>query len=346
VTTHATLNGTITATGGENCDQRGFEWGYSTGSYPNSWTENGSFGTGAFSHQVTGLTNNSHVFYRAKAHNSAGWGYGGEQSFWTWNSVTPTDSGAGTESPATSASQALTDSVAGIDVALDVEASLTIAESGALLSEDWTCGPLEYVPVFDSGLGTETQIVVEPTILTTDDGTGTDLVFPEGFIDKTDQGTGTDTIVEINYYQWFGDSGAASELIEAMLSPLIMYDDAVGVEFAWRLKGSCLLDDFTLPHVLTIRIVDEAVMVDKKIHPPALPKRKMIGKPGRTVEIEGWTKSQTDIEAMEALMDGEPHIFIHPSGDTIKVLVKDFLSDRAADRYNRRNYRMIMLECR
>jgi hypothetical protein len=254
VTTHATLNGTITATGGANCDQRGFEWGYSTGSYPNSWTETGSFGTGAFSHQVTGLTNNSHVFYRAKAHNSAGWGYGGEQSFWSWGSVSATDSAVGSEAVA-------------IDKAIGKTAT-------------------------DNAIGTDSTSVVKQIILP------------------------------------------------------VVQDSAIGVEFAWRLQGSCLLDDFTLPHVLSIHIVDEAVIVDKKLHPPALPKRKLVGKPGRVLEIEGWTRSQTDIDAMDAFADGQPHIFIHPSGDTIQVLVRDFNADEAAERYTKRNYRMTLVESR
>jgi len=77
----ATLNGTIIDTGGENCDQRGFDWGYSSGSYTYEWTETGSFGIGSFSHQVTGLIEGATVYFRAKAHNSAGWGYGSEKSF-------------------------------------------------------------------------------------------------------------------------------------------------------------------------------------------------------------------------------------------------------------------------
>jgi hypothetical protein len=254
MTSHATLHGNITATGGENCDQRGFEWGYSTGSYPNSWTENGSFGTGAFNHQVTGLTNNDQVFYRAKAHNSTGWGYGGEQNFWTWGAISATDSAVGSES----------------------------AFIGGITEKTAT----------DSAEGVESVSIVFQTILP------------------------------------------------------VVQDSAIGVEFAWRLQGSCLLDEFALPYVLTIHIVDEAVMTDKKIHPPALPKRRIIGKPGRTVEIQGWTKTQSDIEAMRAFMDGVSHLFIHPSGDMVKVLVKDFLPDQAADRYNRRGYQIMLMECR
>jgi hypothetical protein len=84
----ATLNGTITNTGGENCTQRGFDWGVTSGVYPNSWTETGSYGTGAFSHLIDNLDLNKVYYFRAKALNSAGWGYGGEKSFQTPAPVT------------------------------------------------------------------------------------------------------------------------------------------------------------------------------------------------------------------------------------------------------------------
>jgi hypothetical protein len=96
--TQATLWGQITSTGGQNADLRGFEWGTSSGSYPNSWTEgtsgNYQYGTGVFSYNLTGLTPNTTYYFRAKAHNSAGWGYGSEMSFvatdpnlygWAWS---------------------------------------------------------------------------------------------------------------------------------------------------------------------------------------------------------------------------------------------------------------------
>jgi len=87
----ATLQGSITTTGGENCDERGFEWGTSSGNYPNSWTESGSFGTGDFDYTITGLNPQTDTYFRAKAHNSAGWGYGSERQFSTTGTVaTPT----------------------------------------------------------------------------------------------------------------------------------------------------------------------------------------------------------------------------------------------------------------
>lgn len=88
--TSATLNGDITDTGGEDCDERGFEWGTSLGGpYPNTWTESGSFGTGVFNNTITGLDSETTYYFRVKVYNSAGWGYGEEKSFTTASSPPP-----------------------------------------------------------------------------------------------------------------------------------------------------------------------------------------------------------------------------------------------------------------
>jgi len=80
---YATFHGEISDTGDTSCDERGFEWGYSSGDYTESWTETGTFGTGSFSHIVTGLQKDAIVYFRAKAHNNEGWGYGQEKFFST-----------------------------------------------------------------------------------------------------------------------------------------------------------------------------------------------------------------------------------------------------------------------
>jgi hypothetical protein len=79
----AKLNGNIAVTGGADCDERGFDWGIITGVYPYSWTETGTYGTGTFNHILTGLTGGKKYYFKAKAHNSAGWGYGDEFNFTT-----------------------------------------------------------------------------------------------------------------------------------------------------------------------------------------------------------------------------------------------------------------------
>jgi hypothetical protein len=56
-------------------------------------TESGSFGTGSFPIKMAGLKPGTNYYYRACAHNLAGWGYGDEVSFTTkksggWNKIT------------------------------------------------------------------------------------------------------------------------------------------------------------------------------------------------------------------------------------------------------------------
>jgi len=80
----ATLNGSITDIGSANATTRGFEWATATGPpYSTNWTESSSYGTGAFSYVLSGLTEGELYFYRAMALNPVGWGYGNEQQFLT-----------------------------------------------------------------------------------------------------------------------------------------------------------------------------------------------------------------------------------------------------------------------
>lgn len=81
LTTSVTLNGEITNIGGANCDERGFEWGTEHEVYTDDWTEIGTFGVGTFNYNLTELISGKTYYYRAKAHNSAGWGYGQEIIF-------------------------------------------------------------------------------------------------------------------------------------------------------------------------------------------------------------------------------------------------------------------------
>lgn len=82
--TTATLSGNITATGGENCTHRGFQWDTDSGvPYSSNWTESGDYGVSQFTHGITGLTKGELYYYRAGANNSAGWGWGSEVTFLT-----------------------------------------------------------------------------------------------------------------------------------------------------------------------------------------------------------------------------------------------------------------------
>lgn len=83
----ATSGGNITATGDENCTKRGICWN-TTGSptvSDDTAEDNGagSYGTGAFSKGMTGLTPGTTYYVKSYAYNSAGYGYGDEVSFTT-----------------------------------------------------------------------------------------------------------------------------------------------------------------------------------------------------------------------------------------------------------------------
>lgn len=77
-----------------------------------------------------------------------------------------------------------------------------------------------------------------------------------------------------------------------------------------------------------------------------MPRRKLIGKPWRVVEIVGWSNSQSEIDTLEALLDGTARTFYHPSGDSFAVLVTGFNPDQSVDEYDRRAYRLSLVELR
>jgi len=94
--TSATLNGDVTNTGGENCDEQGFIY-YPTTSHPTNpgnvspgsiayasiTFDTGSFGTGEYSRTSETLSSCTTYYFRAYAHNSQGYVYGDELNFIT-----------------------------------------------------------------------------------------------------------------------------------------------------------------------------------------------------------------------------------------------------------------------
>ncbi len=91
-TTTATANGNITSTGGEDCSERGFEYGLTKVA---TWTVKdtvGGYGTGAYSKGLTGLSPNTIYWIRAYATNSIGTSYGEWVEFQTAvTGATPTN---------------------------------------------------------------------------------------------------------------------------------------------------------------------------------------------------------------------------------------------------------------
>ena len=88
-TTTATLTGNITATGGESNTARGFNYGLTT-AYGSTTNESGTYSTGSYSLDITGLTCATTYHYRAFSTNSAGTSTGSDDTFTT--SACPTSS--------------------------------------------------------------------------------------------------------------------------------------------------------------------------------------------------------------------------------------------------------------
>lgn len=80
--TAATINGLIIDDGGEAIDERRFDWG-TTSSCSDGWTSDVTVNGDSFSYQLTGLQPDTTYYFRAWAHNSAGWGNGDVLSFIT-----------------------------------------------------------------------------------------------------------------------------------------------------------------------------------------------------------------------------------------------------------------------
>ncbi|KKL60362.1 hypothetical protein LCGC14_2206080, partial [marine sediment metagenome] len=91
--TTATLNGDVTDTGDGNITEHWFVWGDDNAgdpgddpagsSWDNTWSESGSYGTGAFSHGITSLGSGTRYYYRAGGNQSGNLGWGASGDFIT-----------------------------------------------------------------------------------------------------------------------------------------------------------------------------------------------------------------------------------------------------------------------
>ncbi len=79
----ATFHGNITDTGGEDCSSRGFQYGKISGALDLDWHEDGAFGVGEFTAEISSLDPGTTYYVRAYAINSGGTTYGAERSFLT-----------------------------------------------------------------------------------------------------------------------------------------------------------------------------------------------------------------------------------------------------------------------
>jgi len=98
---YAYLTGNITDVSGGNATMRGFAWGTTCNStqpvneeppasYTNNWTEEGNWGTGSYSYNVTGLSSATCYYGRSYAYNSNGFGWSATEESWLTKPDPPT----------------------------------------------------------------------------------------------------------------------------------------------------------------------------------------------------------------------------------------------------------------
>jgi hypothetical protein len=254
-------------------------------------------------------------------------------------SFTINDLGSGAEAISLSVTMSLSETGTGADV-VALSVSFAITDSGAGADAQSLA---VYITASEFPSGVDLVTGISAAFSVTDTAAGADAVTPVASVTVSDSGGLSSESWILVGQPLITETGVGFELVSKDFGIL---EAAIGAEFAWRLKGSVLIGSFQPPHVLSIRIRDEADMDTRLIQGGSLPKQKMLGKPGRVVEIEGWTKDQDDIDDMKALADGTRRTFIHPSGDSFAVLVTDFDPESRVDEYDRRIYRLTLKETR
>jgi hypothetical protein len=173
-------------------------------------------------------------------------------------------------------------------------------------------------------------VLVEETITFTDGA-------PSVEVDLADSVTLTEAMsLELP----LSDSVTLSDALS--ISPLVS-DDFLLIDTAQRVQDETSLDGVSLPHVQIIEIQEPSIIKDLPIM-DALPYRKQLGKHGRSIRLEGWTDSLSVLETLRGYDDGEKHLLILPTGDSLQVHVTDVLTPEAVENYKTYDYTLVMVE--
>lgn len=115
------------------------------------------------------------------------------------------------------------------------------------------------------------------------------------------------------------------------------------IEVAHGVQGEISLDGIALPHVLTISVDEPSILQDLPVI-DELPYRKQRGKSGRTLRIQGWTDALATLETLRGYSDGEKHLLILPTGDSMYVHIIDVLVPENVENYDCYDYTLVALE--
>lgn len=213
--------------------------------------------------------------------------------------------------------------------------------------------------VSESGVATDAMSLLGQ-IIVTEVRTGTDVWSLQASFAVSDASAGADVVaLAISFTISDAFSGADAWSVATVVSALdsgvgaeeiiltwVFFDAGFATDIFYRpeKQGAITIDSMSLPHVQRIRVSEKTRIAESPCPNLALPYRVFVGLRGQEIQISGWTDSLSELEAIEALADGESHTLYLPTGVGLCVQVKISQPKRDVDDYGRYWYSLQIVE--
>jgi hypothetical protein len=269
--------------------------------------------------------------------------------------LTAADAGQGSESVNVLTSAVLFyDSGSGTDLISSLQCNFTASDSGSGAEQVALTAQLSTVT--DQGTGLDSVVSISFTV--TDSGVGAESSGLQCDLTVADNGSGVDSITALSASFTVQDAGSGLEAFSLTASFTVsdsgvgtdlwaytvwVYDQGLAVDIAYLTQGQISLDGVSLPHVLNISVDEPSILQDLNVM-DALPYRRQIGKKGRSLKIQGWTDSLATLEALREYTDGQKHLLLLPTGDSMYVLISDVQTPEDVANYTRYDYMITAVE--
>jgi len=237
---------------------------------------------------------------------------------------------------------------------------------GTSTAEKWsqyvTYTALEYISVSDSGVGTEAVAVLDiDQISVSDAGEGVDsIVSLVETVTISETGAATEAVAIREDLPVVADSGAGTEAVAVsesvpisdqgagvetttIVDNVTIHETGLGIDIVYHIQGELSLDEVSLPHVINVTIQEPSIIEDLAVM-EALPYRSQLGKEGRRLIIQGWTDSLSTLEILRGYGDGQKHLLLLPTGDSMSILVGDVRTPENVENYDRYDYAIDAIE--
>jgi hypothetical protein len=269
--------------------------------------------------------------------------------------LTAADAGYGSESVSVLTSAVLFyDSGSGTELVSSLQCNLTASDNGSGTDQAALTNQMSIVT--DQGTGSDSVVSISFTV--TDFGVGAESWGLQCNFTVTDNGSGTDAITALSASFTIQDAGSGIEIFSLTASFTVsdsgvgtdlwaytvwLYDQGLSIDIAYLTEGIVSLDGVSLPHVQSIGVDEPSILQDLPVM-DALPYRRQIGKKGRSLKIQGWTDSLATLEALREYPDGQKHLLLLPTGDSMYVLISGVQTPEDVANYTRYDYTITAVE--